>query len=270
MKQQLTLEVSAPTIEEAIEKGLDELGLEYEEVEIEIIDEGKRNLFRFTAREAVVKLTVRQSVFNPEIMVSKVEKEENEILYADISDEETDEEGTIDSEINVEDDYSLESMLSSDRSGEQETIQKTVEKLLDFMETRAVVSVEPKISEDENREFYAIEIQGDDLSYLIGRRSETLNAIQYMVSLMSSHQFGRWIPLQVDIQNYRARRQTELRKIAHRMADQVVSTGRRQSLEPMPANERRIIHIELRKREDVYTESVGVDPYRKVQIYPSE
>ena len=91
-----------------------------------------------------------------------------------------------------------------------------------------------------------------------------------MVSLMSSHQFGRWIPLQVDIQNYRARRQTELRKIAHRMADQVVSTGRRQSLEPMPANERRIIHIELRKREDVYTESVGVDPYRKVQIYPSE
>ena len=270
MKQQLTLEVSAPTIEEAIEKGLDELGLEYEEVEIEIIDEGKRNLFRFAAREAVVKLTVRQSVFNPEIISSKVEEEDIEILSADILDEETDEKRTIGSEINEEDDYSHESMVSLDKSSEQETIQKTVEKLLDFMETRAVVTVEPKISEDENREFYAIEIQGDDLSYLIGRRSETLNAIQYMVSLMSSHQFGRWIPLQVDIQNYRARRQTELRKIAHRMADQVVSTGRRQSLEPMPANERRIVHIELRKREDVYTESVGVDPYRKVQIYPAE
>ena len=270
MKQQLTLEVSAPTIEEAIEKGLDELGLEYEEVEIEIIDEGKRNLFRFAAREAVVKLTVRQSVFNPEIIGSKVEEEDIEILSADILDEETDEKGTIDSEINEEDDYSHESMVSLDKSSEQETIQKTVEKLLDFMETRAVVTVEPKVSEDDNREFYAIEIQGDDLSYLIGRRSETLNAIQYMVSLMSSHQFGRWIPLQVDIQNYRSRRQTELRKIAHRMADQVVSTGRRQSLEPMPANERRIVHIELRKRDDVYTESVGVDPYRKVQIYPAE
>ncbi|NLC30206.1 MAG: hypothetical protein GX773_07070 [Chloroflexi bacterium] len=87
---------------------------------------------------------------------------------------------------------------------------------------------------------------------------------------MVSHEFGRWIPIQVDIQNYRSRREKELQKLARRIADQVVSTGRKQTLEPMPANERRIIHIELRRRNDVYTESIGEDPYRKVYVYPAE
>ena len=91
-----------------------------------------------------------------------------------------------------------------------------------------------------------------------------------MISLMISHEFNRWIPIQVDIQNYRSRREKELQKLARRMADQVVSTGRKQTLEPMPANERRIIHIELRKRDDVFTESVGEDPYRKVYIHPAD
>ena len=138
------------------------------------------------------------------------------------------------------------------------------------MGTQADLSIEQRISEDDQRKFYNIDIQGDDLSYLIGRRSETLNAIQYMVSLIISHQFNHWVPIQVDIQNYRKRRQNELRKLARRMADQVVATGRKQTLESMPANERRIIHIELRKRDDVYTESIGEEPYRKVYIYPAE
>ena len=269
MKQRLTLEVNAPTVEEAIEKGLDELGLERDEVEIEIIDEGKRNLFRFSARQAVIRLTVRQSVFNPEAEVSAIDVQEVTRESDNLSDEDSDSGEYIDADIEEEEDFSA-SWLGSNQADERDSIQVTVEKLLDFMETRAAVTVEQKQTEDENRDFYAVEIQGDDLSYLIGRRSETLNAIQYIVSLITSHQYGRWIPLQVDIQNYRARRQTELQKIAHRMADQVVSTGRRQSLEPMPANERRIIHMELRRRDDVFTESVGEDPYRKVQIYPAD
>ena len=127
-----------------------------------------------------------------------------------------------------------------------------------------------KLSEDDDREYYRVEIEGDDLSLLIGRRAETLNAIQYMVSLIVTHHFGNWIRIQVDIQNYRSRRELELQKLARRMADQVISTGRKQMLEPMPANERRIVHIELRKRDDVYTESVGEEPNRKIFIYPAD
>ena len=138
------------------------------------------------------------------------------------------------------------------------------------MKTYAVATVELKESEDDDRTIVSVEIEGDDLSFLIGRHAETLNSIQYMISLMISHEFNRWIPIQVDIQNYRSRREKELQKLARRMADQVVSTGRKQTLEPMPANERRIIHIELRKRDDVFTESVGEDPYRKVYIHPAD
>ena len=147
-------------------------------------------------------------------------------------------------------------------------VQDVVKTLLKLMHTYAVATVEIKRSEDDGRKFVNIEIEGDDLSFLIGRRAETLNAIQYMISLMISHEFSRWIPIQVDIQNYRSRREKELQKLARRMADQVVSTGRKQTLEPMPANERRIIHIELRKRDDVFTESVGEDPNRKTYIHP--
>ena len=138
------------------------------------------------------------------------------------------------------------------------------------MNTYAIATVELKTSEDDNRKYFSVDIEGDDLSFLIGRRAETLNAIQYMVSLMVSHEYSRWIPIQVDIQNYRSRRERELQKLARRMADQVASTGRRQTLEPMPANERRIIHIELRKRDDVFTESIGEDPNRKVYIHPAD
>jgi len=108
------------------------------------------------------------------------------------------------------------------------------------------------------------------LSYLIGRRAETLNALQYLLSLMIAHKLNNWVSLQVDVQHYRSRRENELRKLARRTADQVTATGRRQVLEPMPANERRIIHMTLRENSHVYTESTGEEPYRKVGVYPAE
>lgn len=271
MKQKLTLEVIAPTVEEAIDKGLEELGLERDEVEVEILDEGKRNLFRFAARQARIKLTVKQSVMNRPTPVSShpVADDEGED-FIDFG-ENVESDDIFDIEM-IDQSFAQRQTIdhSIDGMTEQEAILATVERILNLMGTEANVKVENKISEEDQREFYTVDIQGDDLSYLIGRRSETLNSIQYMVSLIISHQFNRWIPIQVDIQNYRRRRENELQKIARRMADQVVSTGRKQTLEPMPANERRIIHIELRKRDDVYTESVGEEPYRKVHIFPAE
>src|SRR5690606_8738709 len=105
-----------------------------------------------------------------------------------------------------------------------------------------------------------------DLSILIGRRSETLNSLQYISSLIIAKELGEWVPLMIDVQGYRERRERQLRLLARRMADQVVHTGRRQNLEPMPANERRVIHLELRNHDTVTTESVGEEPNRKVTI----
>jgi spoIIIJ-associated protein len=258
----MTIEVIAPTVEEAIEKGLDELGLEPDDVEVEVMDEGKRNLFRFAARQARVKLTVKSSE-----KVNPLSESDEVVEVIDEEDETLDFNLPLETE---EDEELGDSNRELDYYKVKTRVHEIVKKLLELMKTYAIATVEVKESEDDDRQFVSVEIEGDDLSFLIGRHAETLNAIQYMISLMISHEFNRWIPIQVDIQNYRSRREKELQKLARRMADQVVSTGRKQTLEPMPANERRIIHIELRKRDDVFTESVGEDPYRKVYIHPAD
>lgn len=265
MNNRMTLEVIAPTVEEAIEKGLDELGLGMDDVEVEVLDEGKRNLFRFAARQARVKLTIKsaeqsavQSMDAFESVFSGEEEEDDTEFSLELEQDEENEEDLESSEQGL--DYSIV----------KTRVTEIVKKLLQLMKTDAVATVEVRNSDDDDRQIISVEIEGDDLSFLIGRHAETLNAIQYLISLMVSHEFNRWIPIQVDIQNYRSRRERELQKLARRLADQVVATGRKQTLEPMPANERRIIHIELRKRDDVFTESVGEDPYRKVYIYPAD
>ncbi|NLC13909.1 MAG: KH domain-containing protein [Chloroflexi bacterium] len=262
MNNRMTIEVIAPTVEEAIEKGLDELGLEPDDVEVEVMDEGKRNLFRFAARQARVKLTVKSSE-----KVNPLSESDEVVEVIDEEDETLDFNLPLETE---EDEELGDSNRELDYYKVKTRVHEIVKKLLELMKTYAIATVEVKESEDDDRQFVSVEIEGDDLSFLIGRHAETLNAIQYMISLMISHEFNRWIPIQVDIQNYRSRREKELQKLARRMADQVVSTGRKQTLEPMPANERRIIHIELRKRDDVFTESVGEDPYRKVYIHPAD
>jgi spoIIIJ-associated protein len=124
--------------------------------------------------------------------------------------------------------------------------------------------VEPE--DDKDHHMLLVEVAGKDLSILIGRRSETLNALQYVASLILCEKAGNWVPLTIDVQGYRFRRERQLRQMARRLADQVVQTGRKQVLEPMPANERRIIHLELRYHPFVTTESVGEEPYRRTTI----
>jgi spoIIIJ-associated protein len=149
--------------------------------------------------------------------------------------------------------------------------QEVVKELLDRMHIKAVVSAKLIEPADENDDrLVLIDIQGNDLSILLGRRSETLNALQYITSLIVSNELDRWVPMMIDVQGYRARRERQLRQLGRRMADQAVETGKRQILEPMPANERRVIHLELRNHPQVTTESTGDEPFRKVTIVPKK
>ncbi|MGD2206314.1 MAG: R3H domain-containing nucleic acid-binding protein, partial [Anaerolineae bacterium] len=109
-------------------------------------------------------------------------------------------------------------------------------------------------------------VTGDDLGILIGRRGETLRALQYLVRLMVGHQLKRWTNLVVDVEHYRVRRHRALKELAHRMAERVVKTERTQALEPMPAYERRLVHIALRNHPKVMTKSIGEGEKRKVTI----
>lgn len=113
-----------------------------------------------------------------------------------------------------------------------------------------------------------LDIRGDDLSTLIGRRGETLDGLQYLVRLLVAKELGHYINLIIDVEGYKSHRAQMLQQLAQRMAERVAATHKPAALEPMPANERRIVHLTLRDHPQVRTESVGTGENRKVTIIP--
>lgn len=238
-----TLEIIAPTPEEAIEKGLSQLGLPSSAVDIEVLDNGSRGLFGLGSRQARVRLTIN-------LTTKEKDSKENQNKPVVLSKE-----------------MPAASTYANDKDQLLQTTQMVVTDLITKMKVRAQVNVKFVQPDGEKGEpVIQVDIQGSDLSILIGRRSETLNALQYIAGLIINKKMGRLIPLIIDVQGYRSRRERQIRQLARRMADQAVNTGKKQVLEPMPANERRLLHLELRDHPKVITESVGEEPNRKITI----
>lgn len=114
-----------------------------------------------------------------------------------------------------------------------------------------------------------LNVRGDDLGVLIGRRGEKLSSLQHLVNLIVAKREGQTHRIAVDIENYRGRREDQLRDVAERAAQRVVQTGKIIQLEPMPAVERRIVHLALVENPKVRTQSVGVEPTRRIVILPA-
>ena len=108
----------------------------------------------------------------------------------------------------------------------------------------------------------------EELGALIGRKGERLSALQHLVNLMLSRQMGAWTRVLVDVEDYRGRRERQLREIADRAAKRVVETGKMLQLEPMPALERRWVHLALKGNPDVATQSIGEEPNRRIVVLP--
>jgi len=124
--------------------------------------------------------------------------------------------------------------------------------------------------EEEATTSIALNIKGEDLGILIGRRGQTLACLQHMVRLIVGHQTKAWVPIIIDIEGYKQRRYQALQIFARRMAEQVKAKEEPFTLEPMSAYERRIIHLTLADHPDVITESIGEGEARKVVILPKE
>ena len=228
-----SLEIIAPTVEEAIRRGAEELGLPQETLEVEVLDKGGKGLFGLDSRQARVRLTMRA-----------YEAPSAAEAAADLGEEESDEEAL-------------------------RVTRDTVQELLQRMGVEAEIHAawgEPD-APGKIRPLH-VDIHGDDLSLLIGRRGETLSALQYITRLIVGKELKRPISVLIDVEGYRARREQQLRRLARRMASQAVETSRTMTLEPMPAYERRIIHLELRDDPNVDTLSVGEGRHRKVTIIP--
>ncbi len=216
-----SLEVSAKTVEEAIQQALDQLGVGREEVEVDVISEGKSGILGLGADEAVVRVTPITPVSDEDI---------------------------------------------------SEYVQNTINDLLGLLEVdgSAVLQPPPVVEGEEPAESISLNIEGDDLGILIGRRGQTLSCLQYIVRLIVGHQKRSWLPIIIDVEGYKQRRYQALQAFARQMAEQVKTKKMSFTLEPMPAYERRIIHLALAEHQDVMTESIGQGESRRVVILPKE
>ncbi len=284
-------EFSAKTVDLAIEQGLRELGLSRDQVEIQVITEGSRGLFGLGSTDARVRITPKPEPVHeaetqaPEAQAEAVAQEAAPAPAAEIQEaaeepspapapEAPVEEPTEAPSPEAEEAPALEEAEPSapEEFGPEQVKELATEllaEMLQLMGIRAQVVAEwAEPTEEQSEPPLLLDIQGENLGVLIGRHGETLASIQYLVRLMINQRTHRWHNIVVDVDQYKARRAERLAQMAHRMAEQVVRTGRAVSLEPMPPADRRLIHLALRDHEQVYTESTGEGDRRKVQILP--
>jgi spoIIIJ-associated protein len=237
-----SVEVSAKSVDDAIDIALEELGLKRQQVHIEILTAGKPGLFGIGGEQARVRVTaLEEGTARPMVEGPPIQPDEGEEVEVKGSDA---------PEVEMAADY--------------------LAQFLDFMDIDGEISIrDPETPGDGlGRASAVLDVAGDDLGLLIGRRGTTLAALQYMVNLMVSRKSGSRVLISVDVEAYRRRREESVRGLAHRMADRVRRSGRSVTLEPMPAAERRIVHLALAEDGAVTTSSVGEGETRKVVIYP--
>lgn len=239
-----SIETIAPSVEEAVERGARELGVSPDDLEVEVLDEGSSGLFGVGSRQARVRVTLVGEGSDVERPADAREHVRTAPAQAEADSEDED----------------------------QATLKLAVEAIQDLLELMEVsADVEAHWGDPDapgrTRPLF-VDITGNDLSVLIGRHGDTLEDFQYIVRLILGKELKKSVPLVIDVEGYRARREQTLRRLARRMADQAIDLGRTVSLEPMPPNERRWIHVELRDNDQVRTESVGEGDQRKVTIIP--
>jgi spoIIIJ-associated protein len=280
MSETRSVETSAADIEAAIELGLEQLGVTRESVIVEILEEPSRGLLGLGARQARVRLTTAAPP-RPVPVVPKAHaalpldtpRDEPQAASESAIDVESFAEDAGEDEYGyegAEEDIALgEPVSDADMDEDARVGLATLEELLAKLQITAGVAVYRATAADEEEVPWVLQIRGRDLGVLIGRRGETLAALQYITRLIASRELQRRSNIVLDVEGYKSRREQMLRRLAQRMADQAVQIGRTVTLEPMPPYERRIVHLALRDHPQVTTESIGEGEHRKVTIIPT-
>jgi spoIIIJ-associated protein len=280
MTERTTLEIIAPTVEEALAQGLAQLGLPANAVSVEVLDSGNTGLFGLGGRQVRVRLTVNPPGGAPAsarpaaVAVAgqtkstserEARKENSRPTPTEKVEPDSNAPGREARKPSTPARAAPVEMLQDGHDAVLDKTEATISKLLFHMGLQAQVSAHYGEAR-EDRHPIMVDIRGSDLGILIGRRGETLDSFQYLASLMVGKETGQFVHLVVDVEGHRDRRERQLRQLAQRMAEQVLKTGHKLTLEPMSASERRIIHLELRDHPAVTTQSMGEEPRRKVTI----
>ncbi len=258
-------EAIGKSVDEAIQSGLNALGVSRDQVEVTVIDEGSRGFLGIGFRHARVRLA------------SPAESEEqssSEMVRAWLGlDSRQASEGDLDADGNGEAGDAVGRLAeagsptpsSTDLSPGQQYLRGLIE----------VMGVEAEVTESVSDGITLLEVDGKALGVLIGRHGETLDAIQYLVNLSANKQIhidgeGERVRYVVDIAGYRRKREEELSQLAHSVADRVLREGKDQALEPMSALERRVVHMMLKDVEGITTHSEGREPFRRIVVSRSD
>jgi spoIIIJ-associated protein len=231
------IEVEGETIDDAIERGLHELGIDREHVQVEILQDARKGLLGFGGQQARVRLTRREA--EPDAVAVR-----RDPSALDTTEPRRDDGGTV--------------------GGATRSASEALERILDLMD------IEAKIEGAENDDGQAVlRITSPSGGILIGRHGQTLEALEYLVNRIAAHQEDRGARILLDVGDYRERRKRELEDNARRLAEKVRRMHRPESMNPMSARERRIVHMALAETPGVVTSSTGEGHLRRVVISPS-
>ncbi|MFN8535497.1 MAG: RNA-binding cell elongation regulator Jag/EloR [Dehalococcoidia bacterium] len=217
-----TQEFTGKSVREALDQAATAFGVPREDLDFEILSEGRSGILGIGAEDARVRVVVPD------------EEDYEEISDAEVTD----------------------------------TLDEIVNRLLQLMQIEAAVAIMPTPPGAIDSSEFTVAISGDDLGVLIGRRGETLGALQFLVSMMLAKRLGAPVRISVDVEQYRERRLKSIQTLALRAAERVTETGQGITLEAMPPSERRIVHLALREHPTVTSQSIGEGDSRKVMVIP--
>ncbi len=229
----MMIEKSAKTIEEAVQSALEELKADKEKVDIEVLEKPAKGIFGIGSRLARVRVSLKEEKAPEKARDRKVENRAD----------------------------SKETRIT-DFTLEKEKARKFLRDVLESMDIKAEIRLR-----DTSEGLY-INLAGPKMGVIIGRRGQTLDSLQYLVSLVVNKNKERdsFVKVILDTEDYRKKREETLQRLARRLAERVQKTGKNVELEPMNPYERRIIHSTLQEVDDITTFSEGEEPYRKVII----
>lgn len=239
-------EFSAKTIEEAVKKALDAFGVTKDKLEYTVITEPTKGFLGIGARHAVIKASLKEE-----------EEQEEKIAIASAHDDEA----LVCNEQAIPTTVSQVAEIENDAASIGKSF---LQQILSDMHLETEIAVSSK------DDYLIFDIQGEDLGILIGRRGDTLDALQFLLNLVVNRKTDSKIKVIIDIENYRAKREETLVNLSHKLASKARRTGQKVILEPMNPQERRIIHMALQSDDTVNTYSEGEEPYRKVIIVPKK
>ncbi len=301
-----SIETTGQDIDSAVARALTELGVSRDSVRVDVLEEPGRRLLGLGTRQARVRVTVVKpptaatpppapmpvmppappkpapptpvkAEIRPESVIAtpverpveKIEKPVEKITQKPVIVPAAPAAPAV-HEVDYDDDAPRSAVTDEELDHEAQVGAEALQQILNHMQLNAKVNARRADTDGHEEPHWLLEIEGQELGALIGHRGETLAALQYVTRLIASKGLERRANLVIDVEGYKSRRETMLRRLAKRMAEQAIERGRMVSLEPMPPHERRIIHLALRDNPSVTTESVGDGEKRKVTIIPKK